>query len=88
MLFLVKKENCLLCKMTKVTLTKLEKGGIFPSLTVMFGKNTAERLILYSFSGGAFSFCDKFIVCFNPGLFFCPSHNVISCRTVFNQQFF
>ena len=29
MLFLVKKENDLLCKMTKVTLTKLEKGGIF-----------------------------------------------------------
>lgn len=29
MLFLVKKENCLLCKMTKATLTKLEKGGIF-----------------------------------------------------------
>ena len=27
--FLSKKENDLLCKMTKVTLTKLEKSGIF-----------------------------------------------------------
>ena len=56
MLFLVKKENCLLCKMTKVTLTKLEKGGIFPSLTVMFGKTPQQGLVYIAFPAVLFRF--------------------------------
>lgn len=56
MLFLVKKENCLLCKMTKVTLTKLEKGGIFPSLTVMFGKTPQKGLFYIAFPEVLFRF--------------------------------
>lgn len=56
MLFLVKKENGLLCKMTKVTLTKLEKGGIFSSLTVMFGKTPQKGLFYIAFPAVLFRF--------------------------------
>jgi len=86
--FSCQKRKLLIVQNDKSDVDKIGKGWYIPVFDSNVWKNTAERLILYSFSGGAFSFCDKFIVCFNPGLFFCPSHNVISCRTVFNQQFF
>ncbi len=42
--------------MTKVTLTKLEKGGIFPSLTVMFGKTPQKGLFYIAFPAVLFRF--------------------------------
>ena len=54
--FLSKKEKLLIVQNDKVTLTKLEKGGIFPSLTVMFGKTPQKGLFYIAFPAVLFRF--------------------------------
>ena len=58
--FSCQKRKWLIVQNDKSDVDKIGKGWYIPVFDSNVWKNTAERLILYSFSGGAFSFCDKF----------------------------